>query len=94
MGKCNLDVCEKLDTIGIKLNNLYSNQKVLLGLAHENMFIDETEFDENGNLVSARLRIYSNSNSVGTNNNIIGTYSIQADSNGVCKFETWKQVQL
>lgn len=64
----------------------------ILGLVHENIYIDQTEFDEFENLISSRLRIYSDSNSVGTDENVLSTYIITSDSNQAGRFTSWKQV--
>lgn len=76
------------------LNNEYL--KRLLGLTHENIYIDNPSYDVNSNLVSARVRIYSDSASVGTSNNIIGTYQISSDTTGQGpgKFNNWRQVKV
>lgn len=67
--------------------------KRILGLVHENIFIDLPSYDDDSNLISARLRIYSSPSSVGTNNNILATYIIESDSSGPGKFTNWKQVR-
>lgn len=74
-------------------NSIGFDLKKVLGLVHENIYIDEPAYDEVGNLISARLRIYSTSASVGTNNNIIATYRITADPDGPGKFVYWQQVK-
>lgn len=66
--------------------------KRLLGLHHENMYLDTPVYDVYNNLTSARMRIYSNADSVGTANNVIATYTITAVGTGVNKFSTFKQV--
>jgi len=66
----------------------------ILGLVHQNIYIDETLFDRDGNLYQARLRIYSESASVGTANDVLATYQINAETNGVGKFNHWKQVEI
>ena len=55
----------------------------ILGLTQENHYIDNTIF-ETGKLKSARIRIYSDSASVGTASNVIATYNILVtyDANG------------
>jgi hypothetical protein len=68
--------------------------KRALGLMHENIFIDQPGYDINANLISARVRIYSDSASVGTANNIIGTYQITSDGTGRGQFANWKQVKV
>ena len=68
-------------------------QERLLGLMHENIYIDNTIYDAFGNLSSARVRIYSNAASVGSDNNIIGTYEITSSSSETGKFSSWKQVK-
>jgi len=65
----------------------------ILGLVHQNILIDNPVYDGFHNLISARVRIYSEAGSVGTSNNIIGTYNISAPSNKPGKFVTWSQVE-
>ncbi len=74
------------------LNNEYL--KRLLGLTHENIYIDNASYDSDSNLVGARVRIYSDSASVGTSSNVIGTYQITSTGSGPGKFSNWKQVKL
>jgi hypothetical protein len=66
----------------------------ILALVHENIYIDNTEFDRDGNMYSARLRIYSNSASVGTTSDVLATYTITAETTGIGKFSYWKQVKV
>jgi len=66
----------------------------ILGLVHENVYIDTTVYDANNNLTSARLRIYSDAASVGTTSNVIGTYTITVTASGVGKFTNWKMVKV
>jgi hypothetical protein len=75
------------------IDKVQEDIKRLLGLAHENVYIDNTSYDSDGNLENARLRIYSDGASVGTNNNVIATYTMVADTSGPCSFNTWKQVK-
>lgn len=75
--------------------NLYDDKlDRILGLVHENMFIDNTTYDKYDNLKQARLRIYSDADSVGTDNNVIGEYEIFADTSNVGKFNFWRQKKL
>lgn len=72
-----------------------SNQlNKVLGLVHQNIYIDQPTYDTDGNLVGGRLRIYSDSASVGTNFNVIATYEITSDGMGPGKFTYWKQVEI
>lgn len=75
------------DTISI-------DQKRLLGLVHENIYIDNTQFDVDGNLYSARLRIYEDPLNVGTNVGILATYEITTVTTGPGKFSSWKQITI
>lgn len=87
----------KTGTIRVYSDNFDSlgyRQKLILGLVHENIFIDNTVFDSDNNLIKARIRIYSNSASVGTDNDILGTYRINANSSGPGKFTTWEQIKV
>lgn len=74
-------------------DNISEDLNKVLGLVHQNIFIDEPEYDSNDNLVSARVRIYSNSQSVGSQQNIISTYRITSHGDGPGKFTFWKQVE-
>jgi len=66
---------------------------IILGLVHSNIYIDNTQFDTDDNLYSARLRIYENSSDVGTNTGVLAAYSITAVTTGPGKFSSWKQVK-
>lgn len=72
---------------------LDEDMKRVLGLNHENVYIDQATYDSDGNMDSARLRIYSKSSSVGTSSDVIATYRITANTIGACKFSSWKQVK-
>lgn len=74
------------------LTDIYDAVKKTIGLVHENFYIDESVYDEFGNMVSGRVRIYSDSASVGTNNNVIDTYRIEASATACGQFTFWKQV--
>ncbi len=76
------------------ISDIYQSVIKTLGLTHENIFIDEPVYDEHGNMVSGRVRIYSDAASVGTNNNIIETYRIEADGTECGQFSYWKQVVI
>jgi hypothetical protein len=65
----------------------------ILGLVHQNIYIDEAGYDLYGNLSSARIRIYSDSSAVGTTSNIISTYRITSINTEMGKFTTWKQIE-
>ena len=45
-------------------------------------------------MISARVRIYSNKNSVGTSNDVIETYLITADGTDAGKFSYWQQTVI
>ena len=66
----------------------------ILGLVHENIFINDPTYDDYGNMIGATLRIYSDSASVGTTSNIIGTYKITANPIGPGRFSYWKQEEI
>ena len=66
----------------------------ILGLVHSNIYIDHAVYDKMNNLESARIRLYSNSGSVGTDNDVLATYEITAPSHDYGKFTTWKQVEI
>lgn len=61
----------------------------ILGLVHQNIVIDQTIFDQFGNMRSARLRIFREASKT----NVIATYRITAKPNGPGRFTTWEQVE-
>ena len=73
-------------------SSIYIDTQKILGLVHENVYIDNTTYDVNSNMTSARLRTYSNSASVGTASDVIETYTITAAGDGVGKFTSWKMI--
>ena len=76
------------------LSDIYNGIIETLGLVHRNIYIDNTIYDEHGNLSSARVRIYSDSISVGTDSNVLATYGIMSSSSETGKFDYWKQVKV
>lgn len=81
-------------SFGEIIKNTSDDLKRALGLMHENFYIDNPIYDENNNLVSARVRIYSVNTSVGTDNDVIGTYLITSNSVGTGKFTSWSQIVI
>lgn len=78
-----------------KVDIISDDLKRVLGLIHENIFIDLPTYDNVGNLIGARVRIYSDSSSVGSNANILSTYIIESDTDDEPgKFNNWKQTEL
>lgn len=74
------------------LTGIYEIVRRTLGLVHHNIYIDDPIYDEYGNMISARVRVYSDTASVGTGSNIIETYKIEADGTQCGQFSFWKQV--
>ncbi len=70
------------------------DMKRALGLMHENIYIDQPTYDGDGNLVSARVRIYSVAGSVGTLNDVLAAYQISSTGDGAGRFTDWEQVQI
>lgn len=79
------------------IDNVISNNNLLkrmIGLMHENIYIDNPIYDESNNLVNARVRIYSNPASIGSDINVIGSYLISSTGSGPGKFTNWSQLKL
>jgi hypothetical protein len=74
------------------LSDVYDNVIKTLGLVHHNFYIDNTSYDEFGNMVAGRVRIYSDSASVGSDVNVIETYLITADGTACGRFNYWTQI--
>ena len=76
------------------LTAVYEIVRKILGLTHENMYIDQPLYGDGGSLISARVRIYSEADSVGGDLNIIETYKIEADEIESGKFSFWSQIKI
>ena len=76
------------------LTSVYEAVIRTLGLVHHNVYIDNTTYDEFGNMTAGRVRIYSDAASVGTNSNVIETYLITADGTECGKFSYWEQTKI
>lgn len=85
---------QEIERDGGLLDTVSDDLKRVLGLLHENIFIDLPTYSDDCNLIGARVRIYSDAESVGTNNNVIGTYAISSSDDGPGKFSTWKQEKI
>jgi len=83
---------DDLQVFNIDLDQIYDSVEQTLGLSRHNMYIDDATYDEHGNMISARVRTYSDTASVGTNNNVIETYRITADGTECGQFSYWQQV--
>ena len=84
---------DQVEVASADFSDISTDVKKILGLCHENYYIDEAYYDDSGNMISARIRIYSDKNSVGTNNNVLETYLVTSEATDCGKFSYWKQVQ-
>jgi len=91
----NIDSTSSIDVIQIneKLDFIQTDIKRTLGLMHENIHIDLPNYDDDNNLIGARLRIYSAPDRVGTDIDVIGEYNITSIADGPGKFTTWQQIK-
>ena len=76
------------------LSDVYDNVIKTLGLVHHNVYIDDPTYDEYGNMISARVRIYDSAANVGTATGVIETYLITADGTACGQFDYWQQVVM
>jgi hypothetical protein len=83
---------DDVQVFNVDIDSVYTEVEKTLGLSKHNMFIDDATYDDYGNLVSARVRTYSDPASVGTSNDVIETYRITADGSECGQFTFWKQV--
>ena len=91
----NIDSTSSIDVIQIneKLDFIQTDIKRTLGLMHENIHIDLPNYDDDNNLIGARLRISSAPDRVGTDIDVIGEYNITSIADGPGKFTTWQQIK-
>jgi hypothetical protein len=84
---------DTLKTLSEQIDPLAASLARLLGLNHENVYMDNTSYDVDGNLTSARVRIYSVAASVGTADDVLATYTITVSCSGAGEFDTWQMVK-
>jgi hypothetical protein len=72
----------------------------LLGLVHENAFIDNTTYDSNSMLLSGRVRIFDSKANAqlatdggSETTGLVATYTIEADYEGPGRMKTYRMVQ-
>jgi hypothetical protein len=91
----NADDFASIYTEDLQINIDKTKIDKILGLVHQNIYMDNTSYDNANNLISCRIRIYSNSTDVGTDINVISTYNVTATTNDIAgKFVTWKQLEV
>jgi hypothetical protein len=83
----------KVDIIDSIVDTLLLDMKRVLGLTHENVYEDSTVHDANGRLTQSRIRIYSAPASVGTVNDVIATYQMNATFNVQGEMQSYKVVK-
>jgi hypothetical protein len=74
------------------ITDINTDVEKILGLVHENIYMDNPGYDSDDNLTSLRVRIYSAAASVGTTDDVISTYTITSAGDGAGKFSSWQQV--
>lgn len=63
----------EMDTALASLDTLIDR---ILGLTQENHYLDTAVYDDNGNMTSCRIRIYTVAGSVGTDSDVLATYNV------------------
>ena len=71
----------KIDIIDTVLDATKVLVERVLGLSQEDYYIDTTVYDANENMTSCRIRTYSVAASVGTDDNVLATYTMTATYN-------------
>lgn len=66
----------KIDAIQAALTALDNLIDRVLGLTQENHYLDTAVYDAYNNMTSCRIRIYSVAGSVGTDSNVLATYTV------------------
>lgn len=76
-------------TENLQVNIDNTDIQKILGLVHQNMVIDQPEYDTWHNLISARVQLFRDS----AKTQLLATYRITADTIGPGRFSTWEQVE-
>lgn len=87
----------KISNLQSVMTGSFASQEVLLsralGLMQENMYIDNPVYSVEANLLSSRIRTYSDPNSVGSGSNILATYTATATYDENSNLETYKVIK-
>lgn len=86
------------DVVSGTTDDLYQMVRRALGLIHENIFVDETDFDADGQLVSCRTRLFDSqakcdlaTDGGSETDGLIATYTLTSTWEGLNKFKIFKQ---
>ena len=82
------------ESLSGNMYNVELDVKRILGLVHDNVSLDQTTYDRFYNMKTARMRIYNNPDSIGTDNDVIGEYKIESNSDRRGTFINWKQTRI
>ena len=80
-------------SFGKMLQDQGTNIMKVLGLVHQNIQIDRTVYDAQGNLISSRIRIWENAEDVGTEESPLASYEIECTTTAAGRFSSWKQTE-
>jgi hypothetical protein len=72
------------------LADLFTLLRRTLGLSKENMYMDETTFDSDGNMTSARIRTYTTHGFTPGTTSPLATYTLTATFDSDGQLETWE----
>lgn len=85
----------KSDDVYIQESDLTAVYEIIrktLGLVHHNVYIDQATYDDFGNMISARVRIYDDASNIGTSTGVIETYMITSSAEACDQFSFWQQI--
>ncbi len=95
------EILTKSDQIIAVLDDIVQKILRVLGLTHENAFIDNTEFDDCDQLISSRLRIFESAvyaqaatDGGSETAGLLATYQVTVDYDGPTKMRTYRMVKL
>ena len=82
------------DDIKSDTTNIITYALRILGLTQENTYTDTLVYDFNNNPTSARIRLYSVAGSVGTDLNVLATYTVTSTFNVDSECTSYKVVKV
>ena len=79
----------------LEVNSVKTSILRLLGLHHENTFIDQQSYDAEGNLLGARVRLYDSKPSAlgGGSSGVVATYSVIATYDVNSRLNAYRMVR-
>jgi len=92
---------EEYNVYSANIEDIYDMVRRLLGLGHENIFIDNTEYNDDGQLINARVRLFDSKSNCDAatdggseTTGLLAAYRLDSTWDSVNEFNVFKQTRI